>query len=172
MTQLGTETVFVPVSWQQLRELVDRGELNEPLPAYGVTPGLVAWGEFGPGDGEDALFAAQSVAAVAALRLPGGSADGSEVPRVVLAVPAAGFVADADDTLGTGRLPGLTWPHVASVFSDPAGLDLTTARQAAVTAADLGQAWDDPVVADLVDEHDLGWHTPEEAVRWCRGDDS
>lgn len=158
----GAETVFVPVSLELLRSLATSGQLPGPVTAYGVTADLLTWGEFGPDELEDAIFTAQSLAATAALVGLGGAPGGR---RVVLAVAGTGFVPAADALPGEGSLPGLRWRQVQAVFSDDPDVDLTVAGTAAAGLT-VAQAWDDPVVADFVEENDLGWFTPDEARHW------
>lgn len=158
----GSESVFVPLGLARLATLVADGRLLGTLPAYGATPALVAWGEFGPDELEDATFVAQSLAGVAALADPDLPEDER---RVVLAVPVSGFVEDADGAPGAGTVTGVAWRRVQAVFADEASLDVTAVR-AAARGRTVTEAWDDDVVADFVEENDLGWFTPEEAERW------
>lgn len=154
--------VFVPLTLAQWRQLVADRRLGGTLPAYGVTAGLLAWGEFGPDDTEDALFAAQTVAGVAALTL-----DETEpgAPRVVAAVPAAGFEADVDSALGGGVVDAVELARVTAVFSDDSGVSVAEARSVA-RGLEPAEAWDDPTVAAFADTHDLGWYTVAEAIGW------
>lgn len=154
--------VFVPLTLADWRQLVSATTLPGPLPAYGVTPGLVAWGGFGPDDTEDALFAAQSVAGVAALTQDEEQPDAR---RVVAAVAATGFRADTESALGAGQVAELELARVTAVFSDDPDVSVAAAR-AAARGRDVGEAWDDPVVAEFADAHDLGWYTVAEASAW------
>lgn len=155
-------SVFVPLTHAQWRQLVADTRLTGPLPAYGITAGLLAWGEFGADDTEDAMFAAQTVAGVAVLTLD-ESDPGAR--RLVIAVPGRGFAADEDSALGAGAVDGVELARVTAVFSDAPGVSVAEARQTArgLTPA---EAWDHPVVAAFSDTHDLGWHTVAEATTW------
>ena len=154
--------VFVPLTLAQWRQLVADTGLTGRLPGYGVTAGLLAWGEFGPDDTEDAMFAAQSIAGVVALTLD-ESAPGAR--RVVIAVPATGFVADEDSALGRGAVDGVELAHVTAVFSDDPDVPVAEVRPVA-RGLDPTEAWDHPVVAAFSETHDLGWHTVTEATTW------
>ena len=163
MTDRSSGTsAFVPLTLGQWRQLVTDAHLAGPLTAYGVTAGLLVWGEFGPDDTEDALFAAQTIAGVAALTLdepdPGAR-------RVVVAVPATGFVADPDSALGEGRVAHLDLGWVEAVFSDDPAVPVSRARSVA-HGLTVAEAWDHADIADFSDVHDLGWHTIHEATTW------
>src|SRR5690606_38506990 len=122
-----TDSVFVPLTLTQWRALVTDTTLPGPLTAYGVTSGLRAWGEFGPDEDEDAIFAAQSVAAVAALTLETEPDD----RRVVAAVPADRFRANDGSSLGEGTVADLALAQVEAVFADEPEVSLAPARTAA-----------------------------------------
>ncbi len=164
-----SDAVFVPLTLTQWRRLVADGALPGPLMAYGVTPGLRAWGEFGPDEEEDARFAAQSVAGVAALTLD----TPPEEPRIVLAVGAeadvastnVSFRATAGSSLGEGTVALLGLRQVQAVFADEPGVPVASARVAARSRT-VEQAWDDPVVAAFSEDHDLGWFVVSEARDW------
>ena len=158
----GSSSVFVPLPLAQLRVLATEGSLAGPLPAYGVTPELAAWGEFGPDELEDATFAAQTLAGVAAVTWP--EAEKAE-RRVVLAVPATGFAPAADGIPGEGTVPQLEWRGVQAVFSDDPSVDLAAVRDLA-RGRTVAEAWDDVAVAEFAEENDLGWFTPDEARHW------
>lgn len=164
-TSLGTTSVFVPVTHAGLRELIATGRLDGPFPAYGVTAGLVAWGEFEPDQAEDALFAAQSVAGVAALLGPAED----DPRRIVLSVSSDDFTATgSDEALGGGGVDAITWRGVEAVFADDPAAEPEPLLVARRRAADLSlvDAWDDPELARFVADTDLGWFTPAEAARW------
>jgi|GEM_PF-5745449 len=158
----GSSSVFVPLPLARARKLAAEGRLTGPFPAYGVTPELAAWGEFGPDELEDATFTAQSLAGVASLTWP--EAAGAE-RRVVLAVPATGFAVTPDGIPGEGTVPELEWRRVQAVFSDDLSVDLTAVRDLA-RGRTVAEAWDDDVVAEFVEQNDLGWFTPDEARHW------
>ena len=155
-------TVFVPVTLAQWRQLVADRHLTGPFVGYGVTTGLQAWGGFGPDDAEDAAFAAQAVAGVAALTL---IEDDPDARRMVLAVPAADFTPDDGSALGAGEVAAIELSRVQSVFSDDPAVAVAPVRQQA-RDLDPATAWDHPVVAEFSDAHDLGWYTVTEALGW------
>lgn len=155
-------TVFVPVTRAQWRQLVADRRITGPVVGYGVTAALQEWGGFGPEDAEDALFAAQAVAGVAALTL---AEDDPDARRMVLAVPAAGFTPDDGSALGAGEVATLELARIRAVFSDDPSVAVAPVRQQA-RGLDPAAAWDHPVVAEFSDAHDLGWYTVAEALGW------
>lgn len=155
------DLVFVPLTVAQWRTLVAEGALPGPLVAYGVTQGLWAWGEFGPDEDEDAAFAAQSVAAVAALTQD----TAPDERRIVASVAASGFAATDGSSLGEGTVAEVSLARIGAVFADDGHVELAPAR-AAARGRTVEQAWDDPVVAAFSEENDLGWFVVSEALDW------
>ncbi|HIT76185.1 MAG TPA: hypothetical protein IAA98_11410 [Candidatus Avipropionibacterium avicola] len=155
------DAVFVPLGLQQWRELLTRRQLPGPLVGHGVTPALRAWGEFGPDEDEDAVFAAQSVAGVAALTL---EVDRDE-RRIVIAVAGTDGRPRADSSLGEVEVSSIDLDRVRALFADDPQVDPGPARDAA-RGRTVAQAWDDPVVAQFSEDHDLGWYGLGEATDW------
>lgn len=147
-------TVFVPVAVAAALTLRSSGSAGD-LIGYADGPALRRWlGE--PGlDREEADYVALNHAGIAALL-----SDDSAPARLVLAVDLP--IIGADD-LGRVQLSEVSWADVRSLFADEiSAADLVARARTAVRGRTLEAALHDPVVAELLDGHDLLWYAPEE----------
>ncbi|WP_407941486.1 DUF6912 family protein [Microlunatus kandeliicorticis] len=160
--------IFVPLARADAERLRDAGPAGarDGVRGFAATASLVRAHGLGPKDEDEAAYTAQAYAMTAGL-LAGVWPDGD---RVVLAAEVAdGSVTDEHSDLGEVRADGLGWSVVAAVFSDgpepdPTARPAVIAAAAALAGTALEDAVDRPEVEQLLEQHDLLWHVPDE--RW------
>lgn len=160
----GEQMIFAPLTTAQVRALRDDGPIGD-VRAFAATPELMAALDYNESRREDAEYAALSYASVQALLQPEPIHQ-----RWVLA-------AKVDDALLSGQgvsgapnhaygevvVGSLDWSAVVAIFvDDSAAAAAVAATHQAINDADLPGAWDDAHVADLIRDHDLLWHLPDE----------
>lgn len=154
--------VYVPSTSTMLAALAGSGQLEPPVTAFAVTPGVRQW--YLDDDAEELEYAANGQAVRASLRMVDGD-PGAARRRVVLAFD----VADADvtirDDLDRGAVVvGAPIPisELASIHVDDADAESTVARAAAVVLeADLGSDPSQEVVDDA-EGFELAWYAAQE----------
>lgn len=145
--------LFVPVRADELRSWVVDGVLPANRASHAVTAGLED--AFGVSDPEEAERIALLIASVAGL-----CAFGRRLIAVVEAVPVPR--PDADPDFGEVWAPQLPFFSVSALFADEAGQRLVPVAARAVAGMSLAQAWEEPVVTQLLSAADLLWHGPGE----------
>lgn len=140
--------VFVPLSAEQLRQWATTGKLAGPITGHAVTDDLKE--AFGVAEGEDAERVALLVASVAGLVETG--------QRVVAVAESEILLGDGEPEFGEVLIGDLDYRQVGSLFADEPGLEQVSRASAAVAGLSLSQAWDHPLVADLLGSADLLWH--------------
>ena len=145
--------LFLPVTGAQLADWSAAGVLAGPLSAYAATPGLML--AFEPADAEEAEHLALLVASVAALADTG--------VRQVAVIEGEALPAETGtEDFGKVVVGDLRFGAIVSLFADePDAPGLAEAAQAA-SGLSLQEAWNHPVVIDLLEEADLLWHGPGE----------
>ncbi len=160
--------IFVPITPDSARDLRAAGGTDRRLVGWAATSRMITAHGYRPDEDEDAEYAAQLYASVAALSTCAGTAGTSSGRLLVAAEVPADRVADAGDDLDHGavRVTGLQWAEVTAVFVDePAATEsVRAARRAVQASADLRMAslCELPAVSALIDDHDLLWHHPDE----------
>lgn len=160
--------IFLPMTAARARRIRTAGGTEDLLDGWAATPQMITAHGYRPEDDEDAEYAAQLYASVAALDAVAEPGDEVDHRLVVAAEVPAGRISDAghDRDHGAVRVDGLRWPEVTAVFVDePAAADaVRSAREAVGTAADLPMEVlvELPAVAVMIDDHDLLWHHPDE----------
>ncbi|MGV8909232.1 MAG: DUF6912 family protein [Propionicimonas sp.] len=145
--------LFLPVTGAQLADWSAAGVLAGPLSAYAVTPGLML--AFEPADAEEAEHLALLVASVAALADTG--------VRQVAVVEGDAQPGDAaTEDFGKVVVGDLRFDAILSLFADEPDAPGLAQAVAAVSGLSLQDAWNHPVVTDLLEEADLLWHGPGE----------
>jgi Family of unknown function (DUF6912) len=154
--------VYLPGTARLLRALVEAGELQPPLTAFAVTPGLREW--YVEGDSEELEYAALLEAARGSLRLLDEDPT-SPRRRVVIAaeVPDRAVQPRPDLDRAVVRVSApVPLRAVASVHVD--GPDAEPAVRAAADAvleADLGGD-DAQFLLDEAEGHELMWYASQE----------
>ena len=162
-----SKTVFVPMTLAQALECRAGNRLGE-RPGFVATAELLSAYSLTPEQDEDADFAAQSHATVAALL------DNLDGPRLVLAVKALESkieplpAVEAKLGLGLVSLGSVGWAKVMALFIDePAAADAVQKARAELgglgdRTAQLSAAARSATVEELADEHALLWYLPSE----------
>jgi len=163
--------IFIPFDPQAARSARAAGRSDDQQVGYAATARLIEAHDYRRDEREDADYAAQLYASVAGLIDAPDSCD----RRLVVAadVPLA-RVSDHDHDLDYGavRVDGLDWSDVTAVFvdEDAAGPAVTGARKEIADSiresggeGGMGGLLELPAVAALTDNHELLWHTPDEA---------
>ncbi len=145
---------FVPVSGADLAALVAGDVKAGPLEAYAATDALRDTFDLDPGEDEEAERTALLIAGLVAL-MSYGRRLVAVIDRSVACEPAGYF--------GEVSVPDLALSGVTALFADSDDARDAAAGIAAATAGlDLDAAWDLPVVAEFMHDHDLLWYGPEE----------
>jgi len=143
--------LFIPLDAGELAAWTRNGT-HHPRAAFAVTGSLRAAFGFGDGDDEDAEHTVLHIAGLDSLLRTGrrlvAVVDGSAEP-----VPGAEF--------GDVRAGELPWAGVTALFADSAP-GAAGAVQPRLTGRSLEQAWEDPVVEEFLQGHELLWHGPSE----------
>jgi hypothetical protein len=153
--------VYLPATVAMLRRAVaEDGLVPVGGTGFAVTAGLRA--EYEGADEEELEYLAMHDAALASLRLIGGSGGGPAV-RVVLAVDDESAVERGDLDRAAVRLAGrVPWSAVVSVHLDGGDAEASVRAAAdAIDAADLGDP-DAAVVVGDAEDIDLAWYAPDE----------
>lgn len=154
------QTVFVPVSTEQLRRLVEgaaTGPGLDPDQAYAATPELRQEFGYGPDEDEDADYAAQALAGVQGLL--------SGRPRLVLAAEceASDLAPGEPADHGAVRPGSLSWTQLRAIFvEDPDAADEARRLAEELSGRTLDAAWADDRVRQFVADHELLWFATQE----------
>lgn len=155
---MAKEFVCVPVSEDQLRRLRAGEELRE-LQVFRVDDHLLAAFGLTVADDEEADRAAMLLASLWALSRHGR--------RLVLtAFVSPQLVGDAAESANGGAAVQRLRPRdVEAVFADERSADdaIRRARESVRRDSSLDEIWDQPCIQDLLNSHELLWHTLDEA---------
>lgn len=143
--------IAIPVSISQARDLASHNSVAGPLQAFAANDELRAM--FEVEDDEEAERAATMLASVWALAHYG--------ERIVVVAERHDFVPGDERANGGGAVGGVSVDQIVSWFTDDPRVDVSSAADSA-RGLTLDDAWDDPVVAALIAEHDLLWFGADE----------
>ena len=144
------QLVFIPVASEELGILVGRPPVVDRT-AYTVTPELLAELEYDEDELEDAEHAAMVLASVAGLATHG------ERVVVVAEVDASQVKPGADPLNGQVVLAQCPPSAMISWFAEEPGADVADAA-AIAKGLTIDQAWAQPQVQELLENHDLLWN--------------
>lgn len=141
--------MFIPVAGDELAAIDGSVQLRDRV-AHTVTPELMAALGYGPGETEDAEYAAMTLASVTALARHGA--------RLVLVaeVPPEAVSAGADPENGDCVVAAVDSREITCWFAEAPGVDPAGAA-AAAKGLHIDVAWDFPEVQELL-QHDLLWN--------------
>ncbi|MFD0866230.1 DUF6912 family protein [Tessaracoccus lubricantis] len=144
------QLVFIPIASDELDMLVG-GVAVDGRAAYTVTPELMAELEYDEDETEDAEHAAMVLASVAGL-----AAHGERV--VVVAEVDPSLVRPGEDP-ANGQVQLTQCPPSAMIawFAEEPGVDVADAA-AIAKGMTIDQAWAQPQVQELLENHDLLWN--------------
>lgn len=150
LADVKRQLVFIPIASYELDVLVGDPVIEQRV-AYTVTPELLAELEYGQDEVEAAEHAAMVLASVAGLTLHG------ERVVVVAEVDVQHITPGEDPDNGQVVLAQCPPAAMISWFAEEPGVDIT---DAAVIARGLtiDQAWAQPQVQALLENHDLLWN--------------
>lgn len=152
--------IFVPLAPAQLRAAIADGELGE-LVGFSATTALRQAHGLGQADDEEADFVAFGYAEAAAVAL----ADEPVVGRTVVALDVVTTAARSDDAMGRVAVRRLRWSEVIAVYRDePGALELVGSVRTTTAGLDDEDAYGDPAMQILLEDHDLLWHLPSEVA--------
>jgi len=143
--------LFVPLDAGELAAWATTGS-HRPGAAFAVTGSLRAAFGFAVADEEDAEHTVLHIAGLQSLRRAGrrlvAVVDGDAEP-----VPGADF--------GEVRTGNVQWAAVTALFAEGAPGPAAAVPER-LTDRSLEQAWEDPVIAEFLQDHELLWHGPSE----------
>ena len=152
--------IFVPLAPAQLRTMMADGGLGE-LVGFTATTALRQAHGLGPADDEQADFVAFGYAEAAAVALAVEPVAG----RTVVVLDVETTAARPDDALGRVAVGRLRWSEVIAVYRDePGALELVGTVRTATAGLDDEDAYGDPGMQMLLEDHDLLWHLPSEVA--------
>lgn len=154
--------VFLPGARAEAAELREAGSDAVARTGYAATADLQREQGLGPGETEDAEYAALTYAGGAAL------VANEEPLRLVLAaeVVPERVSPGVHRGLGQVQVQGLRWGEVIAVFlDDVAAREAVAQARAAVRGLDVAEALDSDPVHALLDTADLLWYDPAELDR-------
>lgn len=144
------QLVFIPVGPDELGVLVGRPPIYDRT-GYTVTPELLAELEYGEDQVEDAEHAAMVLASVAGLAAHG------ERLVVVADVDASDVGPGVDRANGQVIVARCPPSAMTAWFAEEPGVDVTEAA-AIAKGMTIDQAWAQPQVQELLENHDLLWN--------------
>ncbi|MDO5676659.1 MAG: hypothetical protein Q4G35_04020 [Propionibacteriaceae bacterium] len=144
------QLVFIPVASDELGMFAGKPPVVDRT-AYAVTPELLRELEYGEDEIEDAEHAAMVLASVAGLATHG------ERVVVVAEVDSAHVSPGVDPLNGQIVLAQCPPSAMISWFSEEPGVDVADAA-AIAKGLTIDQAWAQPQVQELLENHDLLWN--------------
>ncbi|MCG6566420.1 hypothetical protein [Tessaracoccus sp. ZS01] len=144
------QLVFIPIASDELGMLLGEPAV-ENRTAYTVTPELLAELEYGDDESEAAEHAAMVLASVA------GLAQHGERTIVVAEVDEAAVLPGEDTANGQVMLAQCPARAMIAWFSEEPGVDVADAA-AISKGLTIDQAWGQPQVQELLENHELLWN--------------